>query len=51
MKLQDDPNIPDKPRLKMKKNSSEKILYIIFESGKRTAFYPLERYRFKIEYE
>ncbi len=49
--LLNDPNIPDEPRLKIKRNPKEKILNIIYESGKKATFYPLEKIRFKIEYE
>ena len=49
--LLNDPNIPDEPRLKIKRNPKEKILNIIYESGKIATFYPLEKIRFRIEYE
>ncbi len=46
-----DPNIPDNSRLEIEKNPKEKILNIIFESGKKATFYPLEKIKFEIEYE
>jgi len=46
-----DPNIPENPTLRIKKNPKEKILYIIFETGKKTRIYPFVKVRFKMEYE
>ena len=46
-----DPNIPDKPTMKMKKDSAEKIFTIIIETGKKNRTAPFARLRFKFEYE
>jgi hypothetical protein len=46
-----DPNIPESPTLRMRKDPKDKILYIIFESGKKTSICPLIKVRFKLEYE
>jgi hypothetical protein len=46
-----DAEIPAKPRLRMRRNTAEKMLYIIFESGTITFQYPNIKIRFKIEYE
>jgi len=46
-----DPKIPDQPTLRIKKYPTGKIVNIIFESGKKTAIYPLVKVRFKLEYE
>lgn len=46
-----DPKIPDQPTLRIKKYPKGKTVNIIFESGKNTAIYPLEKVRFKLEYE
>ena len=46
-----DPKIPDQPTLRIKKHPTGKIVNIIFESGKKTAIYPFEKIRFKLEYE
>jgi len=46
-----DPNIPENPTLKMRKDPKDKILYIIFESGKKTSICPFIKARFKLEYE
>jgi len=46
-----DPNIPENPKLRMKKNPEEKVLYIIFETGKKSRIYPFIKVRFKMEYE
>jgi hypothetical protein len=43
--------IPGKPRMTMKKNSAEKMIHIIIETGTITSIYPLIRIRFKMEYE
>ena len=50
MKIHQDPNIPDKPRLKITKNAQEKILNIIFESGKK-AKYPFLKIIYRVGYE
>ncbi len=47
----DEKEIPAKPRMKMRKNSAEKMLYIIIESGTITIKYPAIKVRFKLEYE
>jgi hypothetical protein len=44
-------DIPDKPTLKMAKNTDEKVFIVIFESGRWTRSYPMVRARFKIPYE
>jgi hypothetical protein len=49
--LMDDPDIPEKPTLKMKRNPRYNLLYIVFESGKKETMIPLIKIRFKIEYE
>ena len=43
-------DIPDNPRLKMKKNTAEKILIITVETGRRSQF-PFQLLQFKLEYE
>jgi len=43
--------IPKKPQLKMKKNSQEKTLQIIVESGTATWKYPAVKVRFILKYE
>jgi hypothetical protein len=47
----DETEIPNKPKLRMRRNTAEKLLYIIFESGTITWKYPKIKIRFKIEYE
>lgn len=47
----DETEIPEKPKLRMRRNTAEKLLYIIFESGTITWKYPNIKIRFKIEYE
>lgn len=42
--------IPEKPNLRMRKNTAEKMLTILFESGTITWKYPNVKVRFKIEY-
>jgi hypothetical protein len=49
-KLHRDPNIPDQPRLTMRKVTSRKKLYIYFESGKNIPNYPFEKIRYEIDY-
>jgi len=44
-------DIPDKPTLKMAKNTDEKLFIVIFESGRWTRSYPMVRARFIIPYE
>ena len=44
-------DIPQKPTLKMAKNTDEKLFLITFESGRTTRQYPMVRARFKIPYE
>jgi hypothetical protein len=51
LKYMDETEIPDKPKLRMRRNTAEKLLYIIFESGTITWKYPTIKIRFKIEYE
>lgn len=46
-----DPNIPEDPTLRMQKDPNDKILYIIFETGKKTTKNPFIKVRFKLEYE
>jgi len=42
--------VPEKPKLRMRRNTAEKMLHIIFESGTITWKYPNVKVRFKIEY-
>jgi hypothetical protein len=51
LKYIDEKDIPNKPKLRMRRNTAEKLLYIIFESGTITWKYPKVKIRFKIEYE
>jgi hypothetical protein len=44
-------DIPQKPTLKMAKNTDEKLFIITFESGRTTRSYPMVRARFKLPYE
>jgi hypothetical protein len=46
-----DPNIPDKPTLKIKKNLEEKVIYFIVETGKKNRMAPYQKLKFKLEYE
>lgn len=46
-----DPNVPDDPRLRIKKIPEEKIVIITFETCKKARKYPFIRLRFKMEYE
>ena len=46
----DETDIPNKPKLRMRRNTAEKLLYIIFESGTITWKYPKIKVRFKMEY-
>jgi hypothetical protein len=46
-----DPNIPDKPTLKIKKNLEEKVIYFTVETGKKNRMAPYQKLRFKLEYE
>jgi hypothetical protein len=48
--LFDDPTIPDDPKLRFKKVPEEKIVNIIFESGKRTKIYPCIKVQFQMGY-
>ncbi len=50
MSRMSDENIPDNPRLKMKKNTAEKVLIITVETGRRSQF-PFQLLQFKLEYE
>ncbi len=50
MSRMSDKDIPDNPRLKMKKNAAEKILIISVETGRRSQF-PFQLLQFKLEYE
>jgi hypothetical protein len=45
-----DPSIPNTPRLKMKKDTEEKVLIIMLETGRRNPR-PYLLIRFKMEYE
>ncbi|NOR13115.1 MAG: hypothetical protein GQ545_07660 [Candidatus Aminicenantes bacterium] len=51
LKYMDEKDITGKPKLRMRRNTAEKLLYIIFESGTITWKYPKIKIRFKIEYE
>jgi hypothetical protein len=44
-------DIPDKPTLKMTRNATEKLLTVIFESGRWAKRYPMIRAKFKFQYE
>lgn len=44
-------DIPTKPTLKMTMNKSEKLLILVFESGRYARKYPMLRARFKYQYE
>jgi hypothetical protein len=46
-----DPDIPDKPTMKMRKNSKDKLITFIIETGKKNRMAPFLRLRFKIAYE
>ena len=48
--LHKDPNIPDKPRLTMRKMKGLKKIYIYFESGKKSPDYPFEKIKFVVDY-
>jgi len=48
--LNDDPNIPDKPTIKIKKYPVNNMANVIFESGKKARAYPYSKVRFKMEY-
>lgn len=50
MSRMSDSEIPDKPRLKMKRNTEEKVLIFMVETGRRSQF-PFLLLRFKLEYE
>lgn len=45
-----DPSIPQKPRLKMKRNAEEKVVYFTVETG-RDSLFPYLWLRFKMGYE
>jgi hypothetical protein len=45
-----DPSIPQKPRLKMKRNDEEKVVYFMVETG-RDSLFPYLWLRFKMDYE
>jgi len=49
--IADNRDIPDKPTLKMAKNTDEKLFIVIFESGRWTGKYPMVRAKYKIQYE
>ncbi len=46
-----DPDIPEKPKLRMRKNPTKKIITVIFETGKKSRVYPFTKVKFEIEYE
>jgi len=46
-----DPDIPDKPTMKIRKSSADKLIIFIIETGKKNKFSPFLRLRFKMEYE
>ena len=50
MSRMSDEDIPDNPRLKMKKNTAEKNLIFTVETGRRSQF-PFQLLQFKLEYE
>jgi hypothetical protein len=45
------PETPTKPTLKMSKNTTDKLLIFVFETGRNALNYPLVRAKFKIPYE
>lgn len=45
-----DPDIPDEPRMRMRQNKEEKLLVVLFESGKKSIVYPFIKIEFKIKY-
>lgn len=45
-----DPDIPDKATMKMRRNSADKLIIFIVETGKKNRMSPFLRLRFKIEY-
>ena len=45
------PNIPDDAKLRFKKVPEEKIVNLIFESGKRAGRYPCVMVKFQMQYE
>jgi hypothetical protein len=49
--LQNDPEIPKDAKLQIKRNPVVKIVYIIFESGKKALICPLHKVRFKLKSE
>jgi hypothetical protein len=49
--LLNDPNIPYDSKMKFSKIPEEKIVDIIFESGKKNPIYPYIKLRFRMEYE
>jgi hypothetical protein len=51
MYMMRDPKIPDKPTMKLRKNSTDKLIIFIIETGKKNRMSPLLRLRFKMEYE
>ena len=51
LQYRDESEVPEKPKLRMRRNTAERLLYIIFESGTITWKYPKIKIRFKIEYE
>ena len=45
-----DPDIPDEPRMRMRQNKEEKLLVVLFESGKKSKIYPFIKIEFKIKH-
>jgi len=46
-----DPDVPDKPKLGMRRNPVTKDVYILFESGRSYTKYPFVKIRFKMKFE
>jgi hypothetical protein len=46
-----DPEVPDKPKLGMRRNPVTKDVYILFESGRKYTKYPFVKIRFMMKYE
>jgi len=45
------PDIPDDAKLKFRRDPENKIVNIIYESGKRAGMYPCVKVKFQMEYE
>ena len=49
--LMADPDVPDKPTLKLKRNPQEKVMIFTIETGKKHRMAPLVRLVFQVQYE